>query len=45
MSTVDVTINGIPITADDSLTILEAARNSGIDIPTLCYKEGVNHIG
>jgi NADH dehydrogenase/NADH:ubiquinone oxidoreductase subunit G len=32
-----LTINGIPVTCQDGKTILEAAQENGITIPTLCY--------
>ena len=38
-------INGKEISASENTTILEAARQNGIDIPTLCYLKGVNEIG
>ncbi len=34
---INVTINGKQITARDGATILEAARENGVYIPTLCY--------
>jgi formate dehydrogenase major subunit len=37
MASVRVTINGTAITADNAKTILQVARDNGIDIPTLCY--------
>jgi NADH dehydrogenase/NADH:ubiquinone oxidoreductase subunit G len=32
-------LDGQEITADDSATLLEAASNAGIDIPTICFHE------
>ena len=40
-----LTINGINVEAKEGMTILQAAREYGINIPTLCYLEGVNDIG
>lgn len=40
-----LTINGINVEAKEGMTILQAAREYGIHIPTLCYLEGVNDIG
>ena len=40
-----VRINGTEYEADDGMTILELARKNGIEIPTLCYLEGVSDIG
>ncbi len=37
MATVNITINGQKITARAGSTVLEAALEAGIDIPTLCY--------
>ena len=42
---VKITIDGIQIEATESMTILNAAKQAGITIPTLCYLEGVNDIG
>src|SRR5918992_3312842 len=32
-----ITVNGSDISFDPGATILEAARDSGIDVPTLCW--------
>jgi len=37
MATVNITIDGRQITARAGSTVLEAAREAGIDVPTLCY--------
>ena len=42
---VNLKINGQPVSAPKGSTILEAARLAGIDIPTLCYLEGLNKLG
>lgn len=42
---VSLTINDQKITVSEGTTILEAAREVGIDIPHLCYLEGINEIG
>ena len=42
---VNVKINGIDISVQEGTTILEAARQAGIKIPTLCYLEKVSDIG
>ena len=34
-----IEVNGIEIEAGDGLTILEALKEHGIKIPTLCYLE------
>ena len=42
---VNITIDGINTTVPENLTILEAARTIGVDIPTLCFLKGINEIG
>ena len=36
---VNLTIDGRPISAEPGATILQAARAAGIDIPTLCQDD------
>ena len=40
-----ITIDGIDFDAPDGWTILEAARFLGLDIPTVCYNEGLSSWG
>ena len=42
---VNVKINGIAVSVPEGTTILAAARQAGIDIPTLCYLKDKNAIG
>ncbi len=42
---VNITINGMPCSVPYGTTILEAARQVGIEIPTLCYLKDMNEIG
>ena len=42
---VNVTINGKAVSVQEGATILEAARQSGIHIPTLCYLKDLNEVG
>jgi len=42
---VNLTINGIPVQAEEHMTILTAAASAGITIPTLCYLKDINEIG
>ena len=42
---VNLKINGREVAAEKGATILEAARNAGIQIPTLCYLKEINAIG
>ena len=39
------TINGKTVAVPEGTTILEAARENGIDIPSLCYLKDVNDLG
>jgi NADP-reducing hydrogenase subunit HndD len=45
MNEVNVTINGSKLKGRDGMTILELARENGIDIPTLCYHSELSPIG
>lgn len=45
MAVITLTIDEKPVTAHDGQTVLEAARDNGIDIPTLCHLEGVSDVG
>lgn len=45
MEMINLTINGKNITAPKGSTILEAARQNGIYIPTLCYDESLDVYG
>ena len=42
---VSLKINNIPVTVPEGTSVLEAARNAGIKIPSLCYLKGINEIG
>lgn len=42
---IKLTIDGISVEAREGQTILQAARENGIRIPTLCFLEGINEIG
>ena len=45
MTKINLKINNIPVQAEPGSTILEAAREAGIQIPTLCYLKDVNKTG
>jgi bidirectional [NiFe] hydrogenase diaphorase subunit len=45
MTVKTLTINGKHVSARAGETILEAARDAGINIPTLCHLEGVTDVG
>ena len=42
---VTLTIDGVQVTVPSTYTVLDAAREAGINIPTLCYLKDVNAIG
>ena len=42
---VEFTLNGRAITGAEDESILEAARRHGVEIPHLCYKEGLRAVG
>ncbi len=42
---VNLIINGRRVTAEEGMTILEAAKANHISIPNLCYLEGIHKIG
>ena len=45
MNTVNIKINGMPLSVPAGSTILQAAKCAGIDIPTLCSLKDLNEIG
>lgn len=45
MQKVNLTIDNVKIEVPKEYTILQAAREIGIDIPTLCYLKDINEIG
>ena len=42
---VELKIDGTVVTAREGMTVLEAAREAGIEIPTLCHLEGLSGYG
>lgn len=42
---IDIAINGKKLVVAEGMTILEAAREAGIVIPTLCYLKDLNEVG
>jgi predicted molibdopterin-dependent oxidoreductase YjgC len=40
---VNLKINNIDFEAAEGLTVLDVARSAGIDIPTMCHKDGIPH--
>lgn len=45
MENINLTINGLAVSAPAGSTILEAAHIAGIKIPTLCFLKDINEIG
>jgi len=45
MGEITITIDGSEITGHDGTTILELARENGIDIPTLCHRPELTPVG
>lgn len=45
MSMVNIKINGMELSVPAEYTVLEAARENGIEIPTLCYLKDVSKTG
>ena len=42
---VNIKINGVDVSVEEGTTILEACRNNGVRIPTLCWLKEINEIG
>ena len=42
---INITIDNQNISVPEGITILEAAKKAGIDIPTLCFLKDINEIG
>ena len=42
---INLKIDGVAVSVPDGTTILEAARQAGINVPTLCYLKDLNQIG
>lgn len=45
MDMINLKINGIAVSVPKGSTVLEAARNIGVEIPTLCFMKDKNEIG
>lgn len=45
MAAVNLTIDGVQVQAQAGTSVLEAAKQAGIKIPTLCYLEEINEVG
>ncbi len=45
MSDLRMQIDGKEVTATEGMTVLQAARGAGIEIPTLCYHEALEPHG
>ncbi len=42
---INLKIDDVNVTVPENTTILEAAKQAGIDIPTLCFLKGINEMG
>jgi len=42
---IELTVNGHPITVPEGAVLLEAVRAAGVELPTLCYHEGLAPYG
>jgi NADH dehydrogenase/NADH:ubiquinone oxidoreductase subunit G len=45
MGSINVTINGLKLTGEKGMTILDLAQQNGIAIPTLCYRPELSPLG
>jgi bidirectional [NiFe] hydrogenase diaphorase subunit len=45
MSVKTLTIDGVDIAIEEGATLLKAAKEAGVHIPTLCHLEGVSEVG
>ena len=45
MKMINLTINNIPVSVPEGTTILQAAKQIGVEIPSLCYLKDINCIG
>lgn len=45
MKMLNITIDGVAVQVPEGTTVLEAAKQAGINIPTLCYLKNINEIG
>ncbi|HEX77844.1 MAG TPA: formate dehydrogenase subunit alpha [Dehalococcoidia bacterium] len=45
METVTITLNGVEVSGYSGMTVLDLARESGIDIPTLCHDPHLTPLG
>ncbi|MFO7660188.1 MAG: 2Fe-2S iron-sulfur cluster-binding protein [Candidatus Cloacimonadaceae bacterium] len=45
MSKIEVTLNGTKVAADTTMTILDLAKQHGLEIPTLCHDEELKPYG
>ena len=42
---IELIMNGLPVKAEEGWTLLETAKFYGLEIPTLCYNEGLSPFG
>jgi NADH dehydrogenase/NADH:ubiquinone oxidoreductase subunit G len=42
---IELILNGLPVKAEEGWTVLETAKFYGLEIPTLCHREGLTEFG
>jgi len=45
MSVKTLTIDGVDVAIEEGSTLLDAAKEAGVEIPTLCHLEGISDVG
>ena len=40
---VTIKINGMPVNVPEGSRLIDVIRNEGVDVPSLCYKQGMEH--
>ena len=45
MAVITLLFDGMEVSADEGVTVLQLARDNGINLPTLCHLEGVYDVG
>ncbi len=45
MSVITLTIDGVDVAIEEGATLLQAAKEAGVKIPTLCHLEGITDVG
>jgi NADH dehydrogenase/NADH:ubiquinone oxidoreductase subunit G len=45
MPAIEIFINDIKVSCEAGMTVLEATKAAKVDLPTLCYMEGLTTVG